>query len=157
MILSMNRSVVLAFVMAAVATVGSGCYADAEGPVYAEGYQGQDAPPPQAPQPQYAEVYQPQYYNGSTVYYNDGGLPYYYNGVGFAYVPYTSPYYAGYLGHYRTYAPAYRRWYAGGGYRYPVYRGGAYHGGVYRGGGYRGGAYHGGGVRGGGFHGGRHR
>ncbi len=36
------RSVAFALGMAALATVGAGCYAEVEGPVYAEGYQGQE-------------------------------------------------------------------------------------------------------------------
>ena len=65
--------------------------------------------------------YEPMYYNGYMVYY-DAGRPFYYmNGVR-VFVSPSSPYYAGYIGHYRAYGPSYARWYAGYGHRYHAYR-----------------------------------
>ena len=75
----------------------------------------QAGPPggPQGPTPQ----------DGYIVYYDGWGRPFYYNGGASYYVPQSSPYYASYVGHYRTYGAAYRGWYARGGYRAPMYRG----------------------------------
>jgi hypothetical protein len=190
------RSIALVAAMTALAAFGSGCYAEAEAPVYAPGQsadypqgaepvpqgaelqeppavQAPEAPqvqpqePPATYQPQVAPAtyqpqvvqpdYQPQYYGDYVVYYDVGGRPYYYYGGSPYYVPYTSPFYAGYVRHYGYYGPAYRHWWARGGYRYPAVRGGGYRTGGYRGG-YHGG-YHGG-TRGGfrgGARGGHHR
>jgi hypothetical protein len=93
--------------MSACATLGTGCYVDAQTePVAVEGYQ-------------------PQYYDGYVVYYDGGGRPYYYNNGAVYWVPATSPYYGGYVNHWRAYGPAYGRWYGSYGYRYRGYRGGA--------------------------------
>ena len=129
------KSIVLAALV--VGCLGAtGCYADAD--VY-------------GPEPVVAEGYTPQYYEGAVVYYDDYGRPFYYNGGAQVWIPPSSPYYSGYVNYYRSYGPAYRRWYSGYGYRYRTYRGG----GAYRGG-YRGGAYRGG-YRGGGRGGYRRR
>lgn len=124
------RSIVLAALM--VGALGAtGCYAEAYGP-----------------EPAVAYGYTPQYYDGAVVYYDDYGRPFVYNNGVQVWVPADSPYYAGYVNYYRSYGPAYRRWYAGTGYRYRgYYRGGGRA--VYRGG-YRGGGrtyYRGGGRR----------
>ena len=111
----------------------TGCYVEAEEPVAVDGYE-------------------PEYYDGRVVYYDGVGRPYYYEGGAVAWIPESSPYYAGYVNHWRSYGPAYNRWYASSGYRYRTYRGsGGYYGGHsgyrtyrsnYRGGGsYRGGGY----------------
>jgi hypothetical protein len=111
------RSAVLVALMAALATVAAGCYVEAEPPTYTEG----------------GVVYQPQYYDGYVVYYDDGGRPYYYNNGAVYWVPPSSPYYAGYVNHWRYYGPAYRGWYSRYGYSYrgwrgaPAYRGGYYY------------------------------
>jgi hypothetical protein len=66
--------------------------------------------------------YEPMYYDGYLVYYDNVGRPFYWmNGVQ-VWVPPTSPYYAGYVTHWRTYGPAYRRWVAHYGTRYRTYR-----------------------------------
>jgi hypothetical protein len=124
----------------------------ADGPPQAQGPQQPYAEPPpqgQAP-PYYADApaqspqvvvvndYQPVYYGNYIVYYDGWGRPFYYNGGASYYVPYNSPYYASYVGHYRTYGAAYRGWYARGGYRAPMYRGRGGGGSFSRGGGYRG-------------------
>ena len=118
-----------ALIAVVVGALGAtGCYADAYGPDVQE--------------PVVAEGYTPQYYDGAVVYYDDYGRPFYYNGGVQVWVPPSSPYYGGYVNYYRSYGPAYRRWYAGYGYRYRTYNRGAYYGrgrGVYRGG-YRGGS-----------------
>ena len=112
----------------------TGCYAEADA---------------YGPEPVVAAGYTPQYYEGAVVYYDDYGRPFYYNGGGQVWIPESSPYYAGYVNYYRSYGPAYRRWYSGYGYRYRGYRSSGYRGGYYRGGGsYRGrGSYRGGGYR----------
>jgi hypothetical protein len=93
--------------------------------------------------------YEPMYYDGSVVYYDDLGHPYYYSDGVAVWVPATAPLYVGYVDHWRYYGPAYHRWYAGYGWRYRGYHypHAYYRGGYYRGGGY----YHGG------HGGGRHR
>ncbi|HZU83546.1 MAG TPA: hypothetical protein VE987_11540 [Polyangiaceae bacterium] len=93
-----------------VAPALSGCYVE-------------DGPPP----PEYAEGYQPQYYDGYVVYYDAVGRPYYYVNGGVYWVPPASPLYIGLVNHWRYYRPAYHRWYAHygaryRGYRYPAYR-----------------------------------
>jgi len=65
--------------------------------------------------------YEPMYYNGYMVYY-DAGRPFYWVGGSRIWISPSSPYYAGYIGHYRTYGNAYSRWYAGHGHRYHGYR-----------------------------------
>ncbi len=106
--------------LGALATTG--CYADADvqGPVVAEGYT-------------------PQYYGGSVVYFDGGGRPFYYMNGAQVWVPESSPYYYGYVNHWRAYGPAYNRWYGSYGYRYQGYRGPANYYGGYRGGVARGG------------------
>lgn len=115
------RSIALAFLMAAFVPLGSACYAE------------EDYPPPE-----YAsdDGYEPPTYDGYVVYYDDYGRPFYYAGGAVLWIPATSPYYAGYVNHWRLYGPAYRRWYAAHGAAYRGWRGGyrgVYHGG-YRGG-----------------------
>lgn len=97
------RGFLLAATLAAVAAPASGCIVAAEPPAY-------------------AYEYQPQYYDGYVVYYDDYGRPYYYvNGAAY-WVPPASPYYGVYVRHWRTYGPAYHRWYVHYGYRYRGYR-----------------------------------
>ncbi len=100
------RNLALAVVMAGLVPLATGCYAEVDGP------------------PDYAEGYQPQFYDGYVVYYDDGGRPYYYVNGGVAWVPTSSPLYIGYVNHWRTYGVAYRGWYSHRGYRYRAYRGG---------------------------------
>ena len=99
------RSAVLVALMSACGALMTGCYAE----VQAE------------PMAEYG--YQPQFYEGAVVYYDGGGRPYYYNNGAVYWVPASSPYYYGYVNHWRTYGPAYSRWYAGSGYRYRGWRG----------------------------------
>lgn len=96
----------IAFVVALlVPLASSGCYPDPEVPIVAEGYE-------------------PDYYDGRVVYFNDAGQPYYYDDVGVAaFVPVTSPYYVQYVSHWRLAGASYRRWYAYHGYRYRTWRG----------------------------------
>lgn len=116
------RSITLATVLVgSLGAFASGCYVDADSPVVAEGYE-------------------PQYYDGRIVYYDGAGRPFYYEGGATVWIPESSPYYVGYVNHWRSYGPAYNRWYTGYGYRYRTYRGnGGYYGGhagyrTYRGG-----------------------
>ena len=75
----------------------------------------------EVPPPAYVEGYEPMYYDGYVVYYDDVGRPYYYLNGGVAWVPSTSPLYIGFVNHWRLYGPAYHRWYAHYGYRYHGY------------------------------------
>jgi hypothetical protein len=99
------RGLALAVAVAALAPFASGCYVEAE-----------------APPPAYVEGYQPEYYDGYVVYYDDGGRPFYYMNGAVVWIPPSSPYYARYSAHWRTYGPYYRGWYANHGYRYHTYR-----------------------------------
>ena len=56
--------------------------------------------------------------SGAVGHFDAGGRPYYFNNGTAFWVPVQSPYYAGYLSHWRTYGGAYHRWYAGYGHRY---------------------------------------
>ena len=97
------KNIVLVVVVGACASLGTGCYADAQvEPVSAHGYD-------------------PQYYEGRVVYYDGNARPFYYNGGSVSYVPSESPHYNGYVSHYRTNAPAYARWHASYGDRYKTY------------------------------------
>jgi hypothetical protein len=71
--------------------------------------------------PAYAEGYEPAFYDGYVVYYDDVGRPFCYRDGVAAYVPPESPYYGRYVQHWRVYAPTYRRWYVSQGYRYRGY------------------------------------
>jgi len=90
-------------------------------PVYVE-----DAPPP-APPPERVEVYDPQVYDGYVVYYDDIGHPYYYGEGGAVWIQPEWPGYWGYVHHYRTYGPAYHRWYERHGGEFRGYRVGGHH------------------------------
>jgi len=99
------RGLALVALTAGFVPLGSACYAEA------------DVPPPVV-----AEGYEPQFYDGYVVYYDDVGRPYYYvNGAVF-WVPATSPFYVGLVNHWHAYGPAYHRWYGHYGYRYRGYR-----------------------------------
>jgi hypothetical protein len=98
------RSAVLVALMSACASLGTGCYAEVQA------------------EPEVVEGYQPQYYDGYVVYYDGGGRPYYYNNGAVYWVPASSPYYGTYVNHWRSYGPAYGRWYSRSGYRYRSYR-----------------------------------
>jgi hypothetical protein len=115
------RSIALATLMAAFVPLGSACYAE------------EDYPPPE-----YAaeDGYEPPTYDGYVVYYDDYGRPFYYSGGAVIWVAPSSPYYIGYVNHWRMYGPAYRRWYAIHGAAYRGWRGpyrGVYHGGYHGG------------------------
>lgn len=108
MVASHVRKLAFSALIAGLASVGTGCYVE-------------EGPPP--PEPVYAEGYAPQYYDGYVVYYDDVGRPYYYVNGAVVWVAPTSPFYAGYVHHYRVYGPAYHHWYVNHGYRYRAYRG----------------------------------
>ena len=97
------RSIALVALAAALTPLATGCYAEAD------------------PEPVYAEGYQPMYYNGYVVYYDDVGRPYYYMNGAVVWVPPTAPIYGRLVAHYRAYGPAYHRWYGHYGYRYRGY------------------------------------
>jgi hypothetical protein len=68
--------------------------------------------------------YDPAFYDGYVVYYDQVGRPFYYlNGIP-VWVPPTSPAYLRLVNHWRVHAGAYPGWYAHYGYRYRGYRGG---------------------------------
>lgn len=54
--------------------------------------------------------YQPMYYEGQVVYYDDGGAPIYYVDDDVRYVPRTYANYGVLTTHYHNHAPAYRSW-----------------------------------------------
>ena len=101
------RSIVLAALVAGVAPLGSACYVDTPGVEFG---------------------YEPVYYDGAMVYYDDAGRPFYYaNGVA-VFIPPGSARYDYYVNHWRRYGPAYHRWYVNRGARYRTYRAPAYRG-----------------------------
>jgi hypothetical protein len=98
-------SVLLSGLVAVSASTATGCYVE------------------EGPPPAYVSAgYEPQYYDGYVVYYDDVGRPYYYSDGAIYWVPRTSPVYFRLVNHWRVYRPAYHRWYAGHGYRYRGYR-----------------------------------
>jgi hypothetical protein len=97
----------------AFSAAAPGCYADAE------------LPPPEATD----TGYEPMYYDGAVVYYDDAGRPFYYEGGAVVWIPPTSPLYVGYVDHWRAFGPRYHVWYAHYGHRYTGYsRGRGYYG-----------------------------
>lgn len=88
----------------------AGCYAEAHGTTTTTSavYEG--------------DGYEPAYYDGYVVYYDDVGHPYYYDRDRVVYVSPRSTYYVGLVNHYHVYGPRYRVWYGHGGYRYHTYR-----------------------------------
>ncbi len=110
------KDAALVALVAVCASCSTGCYADAG----AEPAGAYDAPPQDEPVAAYG--YQQQYYNGYIVYYDDWGRPYTYSDGVASWVPVASPYYAGYVSHWRTYGHAYRRWYSRYGVHYRHYR-----------------------------------
>jgi hypothetical protein len=97
------RSLAVATVMA-IAPVGSSACTVAE-----------------VPPPEFAYGYEPQYYDGYVVYYDDVGRPYYYEDGAVVVVPAASSYYVGLVQYGRLHRPEYRRWYADYGWRYRGY------------------------------------
>lgn len=100
-----------ALALAVSASALSGCYAEAHPMVYTT-----------SASVEATDGYEPAYYDGYVVYYDNVGEPYYYEGGRTVYVAHTSPYYIGLHEHYRTYGPAYHNWYAHRGYNYHAYR-----------------------------------
>jgi hypothetical protein len=96
------RTILLAALVAGAAPLASACYVEA------------------TPGVEYG--YEPVYYDGALVYYDDVGRPFYYVGGAVVYVPATSPRYAFYVDHWRRYGTQYRRWYVNRGARYRTYR-----------------------------------
>lgn len=73
--------------------------------------------------PVYADGYQPQFYDGYVVYYDQAGRPFYYvNGAAY-WVPVTSTVYVGLVNHWHVYGQAYGHWYANHAFGYRRYRG----------------------------------
>jgi hypothetical protein len=102
-----TKNVALIALVTACASLGTGCYADAQ------------------VEPTSAYGYEPQYYDGYVVYYDEGGRPYYHNGGSVVFIPSESPEYGRFVAHYRANGPAYGRWNAGVGARYHGFRAGA--------------------------------
>lgn len=90
--------------MACVVGPASACYVDAEtAPVFVDGYE-------------------PSYYDGYVVYYDELGRPFYYLNGAVVWIGPEYPGYASLVHHWRIYRPAYRHWYVNYGYRYRTYR-----------------------------------
>ena len=79
------------------------------------------------PPPEYADGYDPQYYDGYIVYYDDVGRPFYYLDGAVVWVPLESPFYVRYVNQWQIHGPEYRRWYIEYGDHYKHYRGRAGH------------------------------
>ena len=99
-----TRSTALAATLAVVAA-GSACYVE------------------EVPPPVYAYGYEPAYYDGYVVYYDDVGRPYYYADGAAVWIGPGVPEYPRLVAHWRAYGPAYHHWYVHDGYRYRGYRG----------------------------------
>lgn len=54
--------------------------------------------------------YEPMFYEGNPVYYDDAGAPFIYVGAGIHYIPTTYVSYGLYVNHYHRYQPGYRTW-----------------------------------------------
>ena len=94
----------LAALVACIGGATSACYVEAgTSPVYVDGYE-------------------PLYYNGYIVYYDDLGRPFYYVNGASVWIGPDYPGYGLYVHHWHVYGPAYRRWYTHYGYRYRTYR-----------------------------------
>jgi hypothetical protein len=76
----------------------------------------------EVPAPAYSDGYQPQFYDGYVVYYDQAGRPFYYSNGAVYWVPVTSPVYVGLVNHWHVYGPAYGRWYGNRGFGYRGYR-----------------------------------
>jgi hypothetical protein len=95
------RALVLAVAIACSGAFASGCIVE-------------EVPPA-------AYGYEPAYYDGYVVYYDDFGRPYYYVNGAAVWVSPGAPEYVVLVGHWRHYGPAYHHWYAHYGYRYRAY------------------------------------
>jgi len=93
----------LAIGVCTFASLSSGCYAET------------------VPPPAYADGYEPQYYDGYVVYYDGYGRPFYHVNGAVYWVPPSSPFYVGLVGHWRYHRAEYGRWYGHYGYRYRGY------------------------------------
>lgn len=71
--------------------------------------------------------YNPLYYEGYVVFYDDGGRPYYYRDGRTVFVPTTYRMYNNYVSHWRTHRANYGRWYRERGRHQHAYRRPAYH------------------------------
>jgi hypothetical protein len=108
----MNTIPRLGLLVALSMTALSGCYAGTYSTV-----------PVTSAEVETGDDYQPAYYDGYVVYYDDIGRPYYYNNGIQVWISPGSPYYAGYVHHWHMYGgPRYHAWYVNHGYRYHSYR-----------------------------------
>jgi hypothetical protein len=101
---TLRRCVLVGLLTACTAVSGSACYVE------------------ELPPPVYADGYQPQFYDGYVVYYDDVGTPFYYQDGVAVWVPRASPLYGVYVNHWHTYGFEYRNWYAHHGHRYRSYQ-----------------------------------
>jgi hypothetical protein len=97
------RSLAVAAVLGVGGALGSGCVVE------------------EVPPPVYADGYEPAFYEGYLVYYDDFGRPYYYRSGVSLWVSPASPAYPRLAAHWRLYRPWYRPWYVHHGYRYRGY------------------------------------
>jgi hypothetical protein len=94
---------------AVVFALGVACWGALMAACYVE-----EVPPP-------AYGYEPVYYDGSVVYYDDVGRPFYYANGAVVWISPAVPEYPHLVAHWRVYGPAYHYWYAHDGYRYRGY------------------------------------
>ncbi len=73
---------------------------------------------PAAAPPTYSDGYEPAYYDGNLVYYDDVGRPFYYVSGGVVWIAPSAAAYPTLTAHWRSRPYAYRAWYAHQGYRY---------------------------------------
>lgn len=106
----MNRLAMIPLALALVSPV-MGCYAETGTTTLASADVVSD------------DGYDPAYYNGYVVYYDDVGRPYYYDRGAVIWISPASPHYAPLVHHYRYYGPRYHQWNAHYGNRYHGYRG----------------------------------
>jgi hypothetical protein len=107
MIASRLGAVVLAALAAGLIPTTSACYVEGE-----------------VPPPEYSYGYEPQYYGGYLVYYDDVGRPFYYVDGALVWVPVTAAAYVGLVNHWRLHVAAYRHWYGGHPYSHHAFHGG---------------------------------
>ncbi len=81
-----------------------------------------DDPPPVAYAENNTVAYEPQYYDGYVVYYDQVGRPYHYNNGEVVWIRPEWPGYSGYVHYWRGHNVAYRGWYDRHGVRYRAYR-----------------------------------
>jgi hypothetical protein len=75
----------------------------------------------EGPGPDYAGGYEPAFYDGYVVYYDEAGRPYHYVNGAVVWVSPATPAYPSLVGHWHRYHQVYPGWYTRYGYRYRDY------------------------------------